>query len=608
MACKYKKDQTIQLYNRSQVSENGSKSSVPPLITKSLNCLRLEPIKIQSFVFFFSISDLAFGLETMASVRVLSTTKTILLVLVCLVFTFCVYWSNESILFTPPPLRVVARDCANDRQTMLSKESNVDYYEQFVVTCTKRGILNRLNNQNMTRASLSKIIDTKVTSSGKIVLRVQTYSITNVRKTQGGDVLVVWAVQPNGDGRVSGEVTDNQDGTYSGILNIPWSGKTTIQFKVASFFENTCIKFHAMKKYAMASFVLVAPGGILGTFSNGLVEDIVPCGPQNNVYNQSKLCNFTTINDGMSWYCGHPGKKGLTCKHISEFNGAPFGIKSDPLDKQLTPVSASLSDSVTINVTANYLPVSVECMKAAAEDSWRDSNGYHLNGRWHFLTCKSTFNPTVDNYKRCLKDRTLYFLGDSTVRQYGTYLLSQVMKSGANLMQMKGQQLVYHPNTTISKFNISVRFIKHAMPFHYPRLKPNQIRSLLTELRLLAQSNIPGERIIVMANIFAHFQAFRFNIFKDRIDHLAMGIAMLKSQKPKARVLIRGPHLYMGVDARTYMIYKEMTVDTFTRYHLIDKVIFLDVWSISIAYDKVKIHPEGDALEDQMTQFMSYIC
>lgn len=487
--------------------------------------------------------------------------------------------------------------------------SSDDYYEAFLRKCAQAGVRSRLDNLNITNPKLTKIIFHEISADGQVLLRVQSYTNQNLPKSVGGDVLFVWAEQANGDGRVAGEVNDHQNGTYTGRITIPWVGMAKISVRIASFFENSCLKFHAMKKYGSGAFALKEPGGIKGTFSRGSVEEVTACGPQAFIYNSTDLCNFTKLNDGLSWYCGHPVSKVLNCSHISEFNAGPFLSKGDPQDKLLSPFIAILTDFVTINITQNLpLPVK-ECYRSSVKQSWRDTSGYHLNGRWHFFHCNSTFNNSVENYNVCLANKTLYFLGDSTVRQYGTYLLVRVLKKGGiDLMRMKGQNLVYHPNITVSNFGISVRFIKHAMPFHYPRLKPIGIKSLTTELENLAKSEIPDKQIIFLANIFAHFQAFRFSVFRDRTEKLVRAFAKFLTKKTGVKVFLRGPHFYTNSDARTYLIYKKIIFDLFSEFGLMDKVVYLDVWSISIAHGVVPLHPVGNALENQMTQFMSYIC
>lgn len=496
--------------------------------------------------------------------------------------------------------------------------SDGNIFRDVLKLCQDINIFLRKGNHHMTDPRLSRITNIESDLNGKVTVSVVTYTTQNKSKGLGGDVLFLWAKQVGGDGRVAGDMYDHGNGKYTGTLKIPWSGESSVHVKVASFLENTCLKFRSIEMYGTGAYATMGrPGGIKATYLNGNLSEETPCLPSENIYLYTDVCNFTKRNGNMSWFCGHPKQRGIECQNIVEFNSGPFGNDVNPVEKTVKPNDGVFADNASLNIKSQpFTEPSIKCTELEPVTTWssqnRISSGFYLNKHWHSFSCKSSFNNTVNEYKKCLHNRTLYILGDSTIRQYGTYLLVNVLrKGGINLMNMKGQAEVYHPNVTVENYGISIRFIKHAMPFHYPHLKPVSIKSIYSEIDILAQSDIPDNRLILLTNVFAHFQAFSFGVFNDRVEKLALALRGFLQVKPKAKVFVRSPHFYIDrsdIDAKTYLIYIETMYNIFKSHELQNKVIYLDAWSISIAHETVPLHPVKEAYESQMEQFMAFLC
>ncbi len=106
---------------------------------------------------------------------------------------------------------------------------------------------------------------------GKAAVTIQTYDGKNKRISVGGDVMLVWAEQVDGEGRSSGIVRDNMDGSYTGHVNIYWRGRTHINANIASSAVNTCLRYNALKRYDNVVYSLQVPWGINGIFKSDLL-------------------------------------------------------------------------------------------------------------------------------------------------------------------------------------------------------------------------------------------------------------------------------------------------------------------------------------------------
>lgn len=468
----------------------------------------------------------------------------------------------------------------------------------------------------ITSGEYSKLVNaTPGQRQGTVIVTIQTFTRSNKKKTVGGDLLIIWAVQKHGGlGRVAGHVVDEGNGQYTGILRVPWSGPTIILVKVGTAIENACLRLKAMKKYGNSVFSLHKGWGIRGVFTAGSNEVSTPCGANSYIYGFANVCNFTELNDNLSWFCGHP--QICDCSNIFSFATGPFDASLvNPNEKVIIPSVYPLRKGYEIEADGNKPRPRVQCKDRPALDSWLETtnatSGFWQDNHWQFMNCYTNINHVYDSYRKCLFNKTLVFLGDSTVRQYVEFILHKIMDIPVkSLKDARGPERTYHSREWFEKHGIRLTYLKHAMPFHNPDFPPKNITSYGTELNTLAKSSISDSELIVMINYHVHYQAYPIFVFRDRIRHLVKALREFLKLKPRSKILLKSPHL-CHLDTRWYdgtisMIYKDIMLEEFGE--LKKSVIYLDVWSISLAHNNQDLHPEGDALQSQIQQFMSYIC
>ena len=153
------------------------------------------------------------------------------------------------------------------------------------------------------------------------------------RKAIGGDLFLMWAEQEVADGRAAGLVSDNGNGTYTGIIAFRWTGETVIRVKLGSTLENYCRRKNAMDKYGNSGFANKIPWGITATFRNKITREVTRCCINDKILGYPKVCNLTHLNDGSPWYCGHPNDNKLLCHDVYEYNQGIFmrlGVDPNP--------------------------------------------------------------------------------------------------------------------------------------------------------------------------------------------------------------------------------------------------------------------------------------
>ena len=434
----------------------------------------------------------------------------------------------------------------------------------------------------------------------------------NVTKTTGGDLFVLWAEQVEGDGCTSGHVVDHNNGTYSGYIKLFWTGRSIIKAKLASTVENFCIRRQAITKYGDVAFAMKNPHGIKATFKIHMREvEETRCANQYPLFGYKHVCNFTKLNDDSPWYCGAPVSKRLNCSIVYDFKhlfSPNFKDVLSPIERNKTVDDIEhreLKSTITVITKSPANTNTIPCHKLPKEMTWTNnthSSGFFLNKTWNTLNCKNTITFHPHSYQTCLKNKTLVFLGDSTTRQYCSYL--------TDVLKLPKIDLKIFATREFKNFGVHIIDKTHEMPLYSPSTSATGIKSEATEINNLAKSDIPGKDIVIVAHYCAHLHAFSSALFRFKIKRLADSIKNLLEVKPDANVFIKGPHVFFlngkWFDVMISLNQKNIIFDEFK--DLRSKVIYLDTWSITAAHNSDDLHPNKLTLTSLIQQFMSYLC
>ena len=512
-------------------------------------------------------------------------------------------------------------------QSLVTKQSNTNIYNNLnsngnissgtmdYITCNKNS--SYISDRKMTSPKYSILRLMKTARENVVQVEITARSGLNTIKSIGGDLFILWAEQVKGDGRVAGHVTDHNNGTYFGHLEIYWTGKTYIQVKLASTLDNFCIRRQYIIRYGDSTFAMHKPIGIFAVFKQHTSSEMTRCGTQNHMFDYTNVCNFTQLNDDSPWYCGEP-KSNLSCTNIYNFTAQrlerhSFGSRISQNEIVNGIGLGKLNKAMVVAKPHTYTTSRTPCRSMPKERSWvyDPPSGFYLNKTWHNLNCNNTVELNPESYRTCLRNKTLVIFGDSTTREYTDYFMTQVLKlPAANLKFFKSKIRTYHAPIEFKNFGIHLIYKHHEMPFYANKAPAVGITSGATEIDYLAKSDIPGKDIIVLAHYCAHMQAFPPDLFRFKIQRLASAIKHLLAAKPEAIVFIKGPHVFFEdntrFDVRMSENQKSIIFEEFK--DLRNEVIYLDIWSITIAHDNENIHPRNQAFTSQIQQFMTYIC
>lgn len=497
-----------------------------------------------------------------------------------------------------------------------SKSSMIEFSEMLDIAnvCDNIDIFDKdtVTSLEFTKLSLLGI------RNGEVKIKIETFDMRGRRKHFGSDFITVFAKSVSNDGRVAGTVIDHKNGTYTGIVQMFWSGKTTISAHLLSSIQHTCIQHNAKKKYGHSMYSQQEAHGIFGSFVSGKKKEQTVCGALPVIWGYKELCNFTSLNSNVSFFCGKPKTKELNCRDMIYVHPGSFQTRNISNLKKTFDDSFSkmFKNSVTIVFMINnkFTPF-VSCTNRPTRESWFESmpTGYRLNGTWQFSNCLSSFKHSINNYRTCLRGKTIITIGDSMIKQYAEYLLRNVL----DISNIKQSQLATWTSIQLlrsfNNHNITLLHRFHELPFHGYQIDISKgISSVHEDLEKLARVKDSGENLIVLITYNSHLQPYLSDAFHERIIKLSAAIKTLQTGRPKAKVFFKGPHAVCSNERSIYfnahasLVYKEILFQEF--HELMDKVIYLDTWSVTVSHDSKVFHPIAEIHKSQMQQFMSYVC
>ena len=226
-------------------------------------------------------------------------------------------------------------------------------------------------------------------------------------------------------------------------------------------------------------------------------------------------------------------------------------------------------------------------------------SGYFYNDKWHPTFCRLPDDKQCD--KRVF-GRHFAFFGDSTVRQWYTYMIDNLhCRQVTERWTMKAwHKLSMCVNKSL---NFSTTFIPHERPlFSGDYWRKYEIEEKYTLAYLDA---IQRENVVIVLHMFSHLTHYRTEIFQDRMNMLSSGVRRLLSRHTIPIVLIKGPHTFNSILSYKYYTYRLIIKEAFKGLH--DRVVFMEQGDMTIAKHNKALHPDVGMVREAIRQLMGFI-
>ena len=118
-------------------------------------------------------------------------------------------------------------------------------------------------------------------------------------------------------------------------------------------------------------------------------------------------------------------------------------------------------------------------------------------------------------------------------------------------------------------------------------------------------------KYIVLIHLYAHFTTLHTHTYGLHVRQAARGVRDLLSRNPSVKVVIRGPHAFLWNMNRLHILgdyHGERSFRIFRQEFrdLVDRVIFLNVWDMTVANKNENIHPEANP--EIVRLFLGHVC
>lgn len=149
----------------------------------------------------------------------------------------------------------------------------------------------------------------------QIRVQIELYDGFGHRLRTGGDALRIWMVDIDQGANSTGYVIDHGNGSYIGVVRALWKGNPEIKISIATTKEHISV----IMKQIHDRGVLYYLTGKFQDKNLGITE-VTNCTTIPRVKGYRSVCNLTSMNFGMAWYCGKPAI--VSCKNWVSYVGS----------------------------------------------------------------------------------------------------------------------------------------------------------------------------------------------------------------------------------------------------------------------------------------------
>ncbi|XP_038050055.1 NXPE family member 4-like [Patiria miniata] len=437
---------------------------------------------------------------------------------------------------------------------------------------------------------------------------------------RGGDMWYATLNSLKPKASTAGKVSDNDDGTYDVTFYAGWEGVARIDIILVH--PKEACSFVEKKVWPTEDRVVW-----VGTFrvkDQSKEDHTETCVLRRNETNWAKKCEYWYPSEigGTMLICGKPeDEERWTCDDLyalksldarialaaSELiEGKEYLFEGENVMQIVDegPKHIQIEGATDQQVVPALLPPCQPGLQAPG-----NSEGYWLNDQWHSLRCQN-FQWGVNDSKaqeasRCLRGKEVYFLGDTTARQWFEAFQESIgLKFFLRNDDAHYRFLRHHPS-----LNLSVLYQARPLLTTSSKVPFEEVQF---EVDVLDSLKNPKCNYIIFLSLWSDTNWDRPS-FTKRLNLTKEAIERLTVRCPEARVVVRSPHpvahgtFETSAYADNILLFgiKDLMTETFRN----TQASFLDVWDMSLAYPS----PNKRDMPHEVTQqgvnlFMSYVC
>ncbi|XP_019617443.1 PREDICTED: uncharacterized protein LOC109464812 [Branchiostoma belcheri] len=340
-------------------------------------------------------------------------------------------------------------------------------------------------------------------------------------------------------------------------------------------------------------------------------------------------CDYSDPRSGVSWACVKP--KTLPCSSRADHK-VDYDL-SGRLNKLCFFLTASQKNIINSLVTYDEekggtfkktikgspesinvksytdVPISVSMRRPPCGPgipaSPSPTTGFWQKDVWTSTVCRNRHFLQREHYFRCLKNKELYFMGDSTGRQLYEFLLLHILNTtfsaaDPSITRRAGPHYAVHKPS-----NLTLRFRVHGPPLRTGGINVSHINYLAKEINSVRGG--PGYVLII--TMWAHFTSFHYEIYIQRLRAIRTAVINLLHRKPGTLVVFKTASTRTGVPRLSSDFFSSQMNKIIRKMFENVVVTILDVWDMTLSHKNEDIiHPKKEIIRQEVELLLSYIC
>ncbi|XP_038066953.1 NXPE family member 3-like [Patiria miniata] len=491
-----------------------------------------------------------------------------------------------------------------------------------------------LTNPTVTANSFFYIKDPKPSynTCDLLELYIEVRDGQNLTKKMGGDLL--WPIIRTDRLHASApydELIDHGNGSYNARLTLSWAGVVAPRVPFIHSAEYVAALRGVIQRQP------VRFGYVSRFIANGKSE-YTPCHmdkempfiatkPEANFsyLSPTEVCDYSDVKAGTNWYCLKP--KTLPCSAISLHRGDwkasneffdhimtgeektawKVGIKDFAFLSNTGPVKTVLVVQAPENAANGCLSLP-KCKPGLPPKPPSLAAGYYYKDSWKSNVCRERSFELPEMLK-CLRNKRLYFYGDSTLRQWLEFLarsLGPTMK-----LQRAGKSAkIIGPLYAIDKVhNVTLTFRHHDFPIRNNWLNFHDVKFTVNELDALPG----GPNTVVLFTFWAHFTTNSVNYFANRMGHIQAAVRRLQQRGPSpSQVFFKSANTRAdGSKGLALADFFVLEIDQIMRtiFSEMPNVTIIDAWGMTLSHRTgYRLHPVALVLREEIKMFLNFLC
>lgn len=228
--------------------------------------------------------------------------------------------------------------------------------------------------------------------------------------------------------------------------------------------------------------------------------------------------------------------------------------------------------------------------------------GWLYNASWTSFTKRDVINIEQSTLTPCVRNKRIYFIGDSTIRMVYSHVLS--------VLQMKDSGF---DNTVAwsrgrDAENVLLNFTMHYRAHGPPLINPGPEDSRPYISDTLDGMTTGGKGTVILLTLGYHFLVLTPDVYLNRLQIIKTVIKDLITRLPGIKIIVKGLHYHGGEMHK--LLWATYLFEVILRNELgfLPGVTFIECWDETLVYNNQLVHPTGYVLEQMISHIFGYIC